>query len=100
MTTRCLRNWRQQAVEEGPLSLVTRKRREEPPTRPKLDGEGEAKLAMLACSPAPAGHASWTLRLLAEHLVELEVVESISHETVRRVLKKTRSSHGKNSNGG
>lgn len=99
MTTRCLRNWRQQAVDKGPLSLFTRKQRQHPPTPPKLDGEGEAKLVRLACSSAPEGHASWTLRLLAEHLVELEVVDSISHETVRRVLKKTKSSHGKSSNG-
>lgn len=55
----------------------------------KLDGRGEAVLIATACSEAPEGHAQWTLRLLAGKLVELEVVESISHETVRQTLKKT-----------
>ena len=55
----------------------------------KLDGRGEAILIATACSEAPQGHAHWTLRLLAGKLVELEVVESISHETVRQTLKKT-----------
>lgn len=99
MTPRCLRNWRQQAVEQGPLSLFTHKRREQPPIPPKLDGEGQAKLVKLACSQAPAGHATWTLRLLAQRVVELDIVDSISYETVRRILKKTKSSHGKSSNG-
>ncbi len=55
----------------------------------KLDGRGEARLIALACSEAPAGHATWTLRMLADKLVELEVVSTISHETVRQTLKKT-----------
>jgi transposase len=55
----------------------------------KLDGRGEAVLIATACSDAPEGHAHWALRLLAGQLVELEVVESISHETVRQTLKKT-----------
>jgi transposase len=55
----------------------------------KLDGRGEAVLIATACSDAPEGHAHWTLRLLAGELVELDVVESISHETVRQTLKKT-----------
>ena len=55
----------------------------------KLDGRGEAVLIATACSDEPEGHAHWTLRLLAGKLVELEVVESISHETVRQTLKKT-----------
>lgn len=65
-----------------------------PPTRVyrrKLDGAGEAKLVEVACSPAPAGHARWSLRLLAARLVELEVVETIAPETVRTMLKKTPS---------
>ena len=60
-----------------------------PGARLKLDGRGEAQLVTLACSAPPAGHARWTLRLLADKLVKLEVVETISHETVRRTLKKT-----------
>jgi len=86
-TTRSLESWRKQAVEEGPLSLLERKPRT---TRvPKLDGEKEARLVTLACSRAPKGRARWTLRLLAERLVELEIVDAISHETVRRAMKKT-----------
>jgi hypothetical protein len=59
-----------------------------------LDGEQEAHLIALSCSPAPAGQARWTLRLLANHMVELEYVERVSYETVRKVLKKTNSSRG------
>ena len=66
-----------------------------PGQRRKLDGRGEAHLIALACSEAPAGHSHWTLRLLAGKLVELGVVDSISHETVRQTLKKTRSSPGR-----
>ena len=55
----------------------------------KLDGRGEAQLIAVACSQAPDGHDHWTLRLLADKLVQLEVVENISYETVRRTLKKT-----------
>jgi len=62
--------------------------------RRKLDGEQEAHLIALTCNAAPAGHARWTLRLLAEALVEQEVVECVSYETVRRVLKQTNSSRG------
>jgi transposase len=66
-----------------------------PGQRRKLDGRQEAHLIALACSEAPAGHSHWTLRLLADKLVELGVVDSISHETVRQRLKKTGSSPGK-----
>ena len=65
-----------------------------PGQRRKLDGRGEAVLIAEACGPAPEGHEKWTLRLLAERLVKLSVVESISYETVRRTLKKTISSPG------
>jgi hypothetical protein len=87
-TTRSLENWRKQAVEEGPLSLLERATRSDK-GECLLDGEGEACLVKLACSQAPRGHARWTLRLLADKLVELQVVDAISHETVRRVMKKT-----------
>lgn len=86
-TTRSLESWRKQAVEQGPLSLLERKPRA--PAVPKLDGEKEAQLVKLACSQPPAGRNRWTLRLLAERLVELEIVDSLSHETVRRAMKKT-----------
>jgi len=55
-----------------------------------LDGAAEARLIALACSATPDGRKAWTLRMLADKLVELEVVEAVSHETVRRTLKKTR----------
>lgn len=60
----------------------------------KLDGVQEARLIALACSTPPAGRVRWTLRLLAAEVVRLEVVETVAHETVRRVLKQTRSSRG------
>ena len=90
LTTRSLESWRKQAVERGPLALLERKPRVRPAVTPKLDGEKQARLTALACSKAPDGQARWSLRLLAERLVELELVESISHETVRRAMKKTR----------
>jgi hypothetical protein len=65
----------------------------------KLDGKAEAQLIALSCGPAPQGRARWTLRLLSARLVEMEIVETLSHETVRRTLKKTRSSRGKRSSG-
>jgi hypothetical protein len=71
------------------LALLERKAQVRPPITPRLDGEKEARLVALACSKAPAGHTRWTLRLLAERLVALEVVDSICHETIRRALKKT-----------
>jgi hypothetical protein len=85
-TPRCLESWRKQAVEQGPLSLLERK----PQTQRvlKLAGEKEARLTKLACSQAPAGYGRWSLRLLARRVVELEIVEAVSHETVRRALKK------------
>lgn len=84
---------RQRFVEEGlEAALVPR-----PVTAPRpttLDGAGEARLIAEACSPPPDGRARWTLRLLADRLVELQVVDHISYETVRRTLKKTYSSPG------
>ena len=65
----------------------------------KLDGKAEARLTAIACSTPPAGHARWSLRLLADELVRLEVVDSISHNAVRETLKKTPSSRGKRSSG-
>jgi transposase len=65
----------------------------------KLDGKQEALLIALACSDAPRGQARWTARLLANRAVELEIVESISESSVRRLLKKTRSSRGRSARG-
>ena len=85
---------RQRFVELGLDAALERKRRDKPPRPIKLDGRAEARLIALACSPPPLGRAVWTMQLLADKLVELEVVGSISDETVRLALKKTRSSPG------
>lgn len=84
---------RQQFVEAGLEAALNRRAPRRVYAR-KLDGEQEARLIALACGEPPAGHARWTLRLLADKLVELEVVATVSHETVHRVLKKTNSSLG------
>jgi transposase len=79
---------RQRFVEEG-LEVALGARTHEPrPYLQRLDGEQEAKVIALACSSAPQGHTCWTLRLLAEKIVELQIVNRISYQTVRRVLKK------------
>lgn len=80
-------------VEEGLSAAIERQPRRTQPQR-KLDGAAEAHLVAVACSPPPAGQARWTLQLLSDKLVELEVVESISRECVRQTLKKTRPSRG------
>jgi transposase len=80
---------RRRFVEQGLDAALDRKQRERPPRQVKLDGRAEARLIALACSPPPDGRAVWTMQLLADKLVELEVVDSISDETVRLALKKT-----------
>ncbi len=87
-TTRSLENWRKQAALRGPLSLLERKQRTTPPTPLILDGEKEAKLTKIACSTAPNGRSRWTLQMLADELIALEIVDSISANTVGRVQKK------------
>jgi transposase len=89
---------RQRLVEEGFEAALVRKARVRHRV-PKLDGKQEARLVVLACSSPPEGRARWTLQLLADKLVELQVVDSISDETVRLRLKKTRSSRGCVANG-
>jgi hypothetical protein len=81
---------RQRLVEQGLEAALNRKKQVHPSRGPLLDGEGEARLIALRCSAPPAGHARWTLRLLADQAVVLEIVEAISHETVRQTLKKMR----------
>ena len=68
---------------------VKRKKRETPPVPPKVTGDVEAKIIALACSTPPEGRSKWTLRLLSEKSVELEIIDSISHMQVSRILKKT-----------
>lgn len=83
---------RRQYTEEGSAGVLARKPGYRP--SPILDGVAEAHLIALTCSEPPAGHQSWTLRLLAGRLVELGYVDQVSHETVRQALKKTSSSRG------
>lgn len=83
---------RQRFVEEGLQRALGRRKQRSPSRAWLLDGEQEARLIALSCSQAPDGRARWTLRLLAGRLVELQIVDSICHETVRRTLKKTRLS--------
>jgi transposase len=78
---------RQRFVEQGLEAALNRKPQAHPSRAPRLDGEGEARLIALRCSAPPDGHARWTLRLLADQAVALEIVEAISHETVRQGLK-------------
>jgi transposase len=85
---------RQRFVERGLEAALGRKPQDRPSRERKLDGRAEARLIALACAEPPDGRATWTLQLLADKLVELRVVDSVCDETVRRVLKKTRSSPG------
>ena len=85
---------RQRFVEQGLDAALGRKRQDRPSRQRTLDGKAEARLIALACSQPPAGRVRWTLRLLADKLVELEMVETVCTETIRRTLKKTSSSRG------
>jgi transposase len=80
---------RQRFVEQGLEAALGRKKQTHPSRTPKFDGDAEAKLIAMSCSKAPDGRARWTLRLLANKVVELRIVESVSPETIRSVLKKT-----------
>jgi transposase len=84
-----IENLRKRLVTEGFALALEGKKRREPPTPCKLDGEAEAKLLAMRLGKPPAGYGHWTLHLLADELVALEIVDSLSHETVRKVLKKT-----------
>lgn len=87
--TRTVEKLRQRVVVEGFARALNGKKRENPPTLPKLDGEGEAKLIAMRLGKPPVGYGRWTLQLLADQLVTLEIVERICPETVRKTLKKT-----------
>jgi len=90
---------RQQFAEGGIDAVLNRKQRAMPPIPPIFDGEKEAKLIALACSKPPEGHVKWTLRLLEKKVVELNIVDRASDNTIGRVLKKTSSSLTSNNNG-
>src|SRR3954469_17086628 len=92
VSTATVERVRQRFVEQGVESALTRKKQDKPSRERVLDGTAEAELIALACSPPPDERARWTLRMLADKLVELEVVDAVCAETVRRTLKKTSSS--------
>jgi transposase len=85
---------RRRFVEQGLEAALGRKPQDRPSRERKLDGRAEARLIALACSAVPSGRTEWTMQLLADRLIELAIVDTISDETVRRALKKTRSSRG------
>jgi hypothetical protein len=87
--TKTVENVRQHLVERGFEQTLDGIKRAKPPTPNLLDGEQEAKVIATRLGPPPAGYANWTLRLLARKVVELQIVESVSYETLRRRLKKT-----------
>lgn len=89
MSSRTLDHLKKRMVEEGLDAALERKERETPPRAIIFDGAFEAKLVKLACSPAPEGHARWTVRLLRDKLIELRLVETVSAMTVHKTLKKT-----------
>lgn len=97
--TKTVENVRQRFVLAGFERALERKHRATPPVPKLLDGRQEAELIALRLGPPPAGYAQWTLRLLARRVVELGIVESISHETIRRTLKKTASRGARSSTG-
>jgi len=87
-TTRSLEHLKKRFVEEGLTAAIERKKRETPPRAIQFGGEFEARLLALACSKAPEGRERWTVRLLAEKVVELKIVPSVSPMTVCNTLKK------------
>lgn len=87
------RNIRQRLVEKGLEAALERKKRSSPPRKTILDGAQQARLTALCCSKPPSGRKRWTLKLLAEKLVALDIVEEISDQTVRRTLKKMHFDH-------
>lgn len=93
VNTRTVERIRQRFVESG-LEAALRPRAPQENRARKFDGKKEAQLVTLACSEAPEGYARWSLRLLADRMVELKYLKSISHEAVRTVLKKTKLSLG------
>src|SRR5262249_28426099 len=98
VSTKKVEQLKKRFVEEGFDAALSRK----PVTnthRRKITGEEEAHLIALYCSPAPEGHERWTLRMLADKMVELDIVEAVSHETIRQTLKKMNLNRGKRKNG-
>jgi len=87
--TKTVENIRKHLVERGFEETLNGKKREKPPTEKLLNGRQEAQIIAMRLGPPPKGYAKWSLRLLARKVVELEIVDSVSRETIRRTLKKT-----------
>jgi len=94
VTVQTIERVRKQLVEEGFDAVLSRREYKQKVSRKKIDGDVEARLIALSCSEPPEGRARWTLRLLADKVVELGYVENISHEAIRQTLKKTNLNHG------
>lgn len=90
---------RRRCVEDGFEACLASSKRLVPPHNLKVDGEVEAQILMITCSEPPSGRSRWTLKLIADQIIELELMASIGKETVRRALKKMKSSHGRKSSG-
>ncbi|HEV2653456.1 MAG TPA: helix-turn-helix domain-containing protein [Ktedonobacteraceae bacterium] len=90
---------RHRFMEQGLDAAVTRKKQAPRPQKRKIDGEQEAHIIAMMCTQTPQGRERWTLRTVRDRAIELEIVEEVSYETIRTVLKKTNSSPGKRSNG-
>src|SRR2546423_8424648 len=98
VSTKKVEQLKKRFVEEGFEAALSRKPVTNAHCR-KITGDEEAHLIALCCSQAPEGHERWTLRMLADKMVELAIVDSVSHETIRRTLKKTNLNRGKRKNG-
>jgi len=99
LSVRSLQRLRERVCEVGPLGALERKPRLTPPVEPKVTGEVEASMVKIACSEVPADASRWTMQMIADRLIELEIIESISSETVRTTLKKTTLNPGSSNAG-
>jgi len=91
ISAQTVQNIRKTYATEGLAMTLGRKKRETPPILPKITGDVEARIITICCSQPPDGRAKWSVRLLAERVVELKILDTISHESVHRLLKKTSS---------
>ena len=91
VTAQTVHNIRRAYAENGLAVALGRKKRETPPIPPKITGDVEARIIAIGCSEPPSGRAKWTERLIADKAVELQIIDSISYESVHRLLKKTSS---------
>jgi len=95
LSVRSLERLRRRICEVGPLRALERQPRMTPPVEPKITGEVEAQIVKIACSEPPRDCVGWTMQLIADRLIELQILESVSSETVRTTLKKTTLNRGR-----